>query len=48
VNSVEGTAQPAAQTKTPGKKAPKNAVDKTDESSSKKKPKKGIDKLNPF
>jgi outer membrane protein assembly factor BamD len=48
VNSVAGTAQPAAQTKTPGKKTPKDAVDKTDESSSKKKPKKGLDKLNPF
>jgi outer membrane protein assembly factor BamD len=47
VNSVAGTSQPAAQTKT-GKKTPKDAVDKTDESSSKKKPKKGIDKLNPF
>jgi outer membrane protein assembly factor BamD len=48
VNSVAGTSQPAAQTKTPGKKTPKDAVDKTDESSSKKKPKKGLDKLNPF
>jgi outer membrane protein assembly factor BamD len=38
------TAAPAA-----GKKKPKAPpVDKTDESSSKKKPKKGVDKLNPF
>jgi outer membrane protein assembly factor BamD len=39
------TAVPAAH----GKKKPKAPpVDKTDESSSKKKPKKGVDKLNPF
>ncbi len=50
VNEQEGNSQPAAQTKKPGsKKNPKTpAVDKADESSSKKKPKKGIDKLNPF
>jgi outer membrane protein assembly factor BamD len=53
VNEVEGKPQPAAeQTKNPNaknarkRKAP--AVDKSDESSSKKKPKKGLDKLNPF
>jgi outer membrane protein assembly factor BamD len=48
VNSVAGTAQPAAQTKDANGKVNKDAVDKTDESSSKKKPKKGLDKLNPF
>jgi outer membrane protein assembly factor BamD len=48
VNSVAGTAQPAAQTKDANGKTHKDAVDKTDESSSKKKPKKGLDKLNPF
>jgi outer membrane protein assembly factor BamD len=48
VNSVAGTIQPAAQTKDADGKTPKNAIDKTDESSSKKKPKKGLDKLNPF
>ena len=50
VNEQEGNSQPPAQTKKPGsKKNPKTpAVDKADESSSKKKPKKGLDKLNPF
>jgi outer membrane protein assembly factor BamD len=50
VNEQEGNSQPAAQTRKPGsKKNPKTpAVDKSDESSSKKKPKKGLDKLNPF
>jgi outer membrane protein assembly factor BamD len=48
VNSVAGTVQPAAQTKDSDGKNPKNPIDKTDESSSKKKPKKGLDKLNPF
>jgi outer membrane protein assembly factor BamD len=50
VNEQEGNSQPPAQTRKPGsKKNPKTpAVDKADESSSKKKPKKGIDKLNPF
>ncbi len=53
LNDVEGHATPAAEvatTKANGKKkkakAPKE--DKYDESSSKKKPKKGLDKLNPF
>ncbi len=48
VNDVNGHPQPAAQTLKPGEKAPKLPVDKTDESSSKKKPKKGASKLNPF
>jgi outer membrane protein assembly factor BamD len=52
VNDAEGKAEPAAQTRDPNLskkkkiKAPKE--DKTDESSSKNKPKKGLDKLNPF
>ncbi len=50
INEVEGKPQPAAEAQTTksgkNKKAPK--VDKNDESSSKKKPKKGLDKLNPF
>jgi outer membrane protein assembly factor BamD len=49
VNDVAGTAQPAAQTKPAGeKKSPKPAYDKNDESSSKHKKKKGLDKVNPF
>jgi outer membrane protein assembly factor BamD len=50
VNEQEGNKQPPAETRKPGsKKNPKPpAVDKADESSSKKKPKKGLDKLNPF
>jgi len=50
VNDLQGKPQPAAQVKDPNaKKKPKApAVDKADESSSKKKPKKGVDKLNPF
>ena len=50
VNEAAGSAQPAAEVKNPkSKKNPKApAVDKYDESSSKKKPKKGLDKLNPF
>ncbi len=49
VNEVEGKAQPAAQAPAAnGKKTKAPAVDKADESSSKKKPKKGLDKLNPF
>lgn len=49
VNEVNGKPQPAAETAKPGKK-PKDAgdYDKGDESSSKHKPKKGVDKLNPF
>ena len=48
VNEVAGKAQPATPAATPGKKTKKAALDKEDESSSKKKPKKGLDKLNPF
>ena len=51
VNDVAGVPQPPvpATTATKGSKKPKApTVDKNDESSSKKKPKKGIDKLNPF
>ena len=46
VNEVAGKAQPAAQA--PGKKKAKPEFDKNDESSSKHKKKKGIDKLNPL
>jgi outer membrane protein assembly factor BamD len=50
VNEAAGLPQPAAQTKKPNakKNSKTPAVDKADESSSKKKPKKGLDKLNPF
>jgi len=49
INEVAGTQQPAAQTKDPkNKKKVKPVQDKNDESSSTKKPKKGLDKLNPF
>ncbi len=49
VNEVQGHPQPAAQTKAPNqKKNPKPEFDKNDESSSKHKKKKGVDKLNPF
>jgi outer membrane protein assembly factor BamD len=49
VNDAAVANQPPAQTKPAGqKKNPKPAYDKNDESSSKKKPKKGVDKLNPF
>jgi outer membrane protein assembly factor BamD len=48
INDAQGTAQPPAQAKDANGKTPKNTLDKTDESSSKKKPKKGLDKLNPF
>jgi len=52
VNDAADTKQPPAQQKSAaakGKKNPKTpTVDKADESSSKKKPKKGLDKLNPF
>jgi outer membrane protein assembly factor BamD len=49
VNEVAGKAQPAAQTKDPNsKKNPNPPLDKQDESSSKHKPKKGLDKINPF
>ncbi len=49
VNEVQGHPQPAAQTKAEGqKKNPKPVYDKNDESSSKHKKKKGVDKINPF
>ncbi len=49
VNEVAGKAQPAVQpTPTNGKKKAKPEFDKNDESSSKHKKKKGIDKLNPL
>ena len=49
VNGAEGLKQPAAQAENPNaKKNPKAVYDKNDESSSKKKQKKGVDKLNPF
>ncbi len=49
VNEAAGKALPAAQQKDPNKKKnPKPAFDKNDESSSKHKKKKGLDKLNPF
>jgi outer membrane protein assembly factor BamD len=47
-NDAAGKTQPPAQTANAKGKAPKQTLDKNDESSSKKKPKKGIDKLNPF
>jgi outer membrane protein assembly factor BamD len=52
INDVEGKttapAQAAPADGKKGKKAKMPKVDKNDESSSKKKPKKGLDKLNPF
>ena len=49
VNEAAGKATPPAQAPAAdGKKTPKPELDKDDESSSKKKPKKGLDKLNPF
>jgi outer membrane protein assembly factor BamD len=48
VNEVPAGSQPAAQNATPGKKAAPPAFDKSDESSSKHKKKKGLAKLNPF
>ena len=49
INEVSGKPQPAAQVKDPNKKKnPKPEFDKNDESSSKHKKKKGIDKLNPL
>jgi outer membrane protein assembly factor BamD len=49
VNDVASKPQPAAQAaNAKGKKNPKPAFDKSDESSSKHKKKKGLDKLNPF
>jgi len=52
INDVTSKPQPVAAATTDAngkkKKTKAPAVDKTDESSSKKKPKKGLDKLNPF
>ncbi len=49
VNDVAGKQTAPAETKPAGqKKNPKPAYDKNDESSSKKKKKEGLDKLNPF
>ncbi len=49
VNEVQGKAQPAVPPANPNaKKKPKPEFDKNDESSSKHKKKKGVDKLNPF
>ncbi|MGA7157558.1 MAG: outer membrane protein assembly factor BamD [Acidobacteriaceae bacterium] len=53
LNDVEGHATPVAQVAPVGANGKKKKVkapkeDKNDESSSKKKPKKGLDKLNPF
>jgi outer membrane protein assembly factor BamD len=49
INDAAGVKTPAAQTSSPdGKKKPKPAFDKADESSSKHKKKKGLDKINPF
>jgi outer membrane protein assembly factor BamD len=49
VNDAAGQKQPAVtQAKGKNGKPVKDPLDKTDESSSKKKPKKGLDKLNPF
>jgi outer membrane protein assembly factor BamD len=47
-NDAAGKPQPPAPAKAGTKKTKAPAVDKNDESSSKKKPKKGLDKLNPF
>jgi outer membrane protein assembly factor BamD len=48
VNDVAAKPQPAAQAANAKGKNPKPAFDKSDESSSKHKKKKGLDKLNPF
>ena len=48
VNEVTSRPQPAAQAPAHGKKKPKPEFDKNDESSSKHKKKKGLDKINPF
>jgi outer membrane protein assembly factor BamD len=49
VNDIASKPQPAAQTPNAnGKKNPKPEFDKSDESSSKHKKKKGLSKLNPF
>ena len=48
INEVPAGSQPAAQAAPKGKKNPKPAFDKSDESSSKHKKKKGLNKINPF
>jgi outer membrane protein assembly factor BamD len=48
INDAVGKATPPTPNKTGTKKTKAPATDKNDESSSKKKPKKGLDKLNPF
>jgi outer membrane protein assembly factor BamD len=48
INEAAGKPQPPAPDKVGTKKTKAPATDKNDESSSKKKPKKGLDKLNPF
>jgi outer membrane protein assembly factor BamD len=48
INEAAGTKQPAAQTASVDGKKPKPAFDKSDESSSKHKKKKGLAKINPF
>jgi outer membrane protein assembly factor BamD len=48
INEAAGKPQPPAPDKAGTKKTKAPATDKNDESSSKKKPKKGLDKLNPF
>jgi outer membrane protein assembly factor BamD len=48
INDVTPGSQPPAQTPPANGKKAKPALDKSDESSSKHKPKKGLHKLNPF
>jgi len=48
INEAAGKPQPPTPEKAGTKKTKAPATDKNDESSSKKKPKKGLDKLNPF
>ena len=48
VNDIKPGTQPAAQTPNPNGKKTKPEFDKSDESSSKHKKKKGLSKLNPF
>ncbi len=48
INEVPAGSQPPAQVAPKGKKNPKPAFDKSDESSSKHKKKKGLNKINPF
>jgi outer membrane protein assembly factor BamD len=48
VNDAAGTSNPPVQPAPANAKKPKVACDKSDESCSKHKPKKGLGKLNPF